>query len=175
MTDLVHRPQDTFRKLVGRACEKLFPGIGRYDRVVYAKVTNVSQLGGVVTDAMKLWSCDLQILNLDLKPDRSRAVLKDVPIDPIQISATGAAMFAKPFVGLIVRMAWMNGNRAYPFIHSYTAEGQVVPAATLGELSDLLYQAIQLLSLPQTTAVGPTAQVPPVPLQIAALLLRIPQ
>jgi hypothetical protein len=175
MTDLVHQTQDTFRKLVGRACEKLFPGIGRYDRVIYAKVTNVSELGGMVTEVMKLWSCDLQPLKLDLTTDQSRAVLKDVPIDPVQISQMGAALFPKPFVGMIVRMGWMGGHRAYPFIHSFTAEGQTVPLAIFGELTDLLYQAITLLENPRVTAVGPGPYDPATLLLIEALKLRIPR
>ena len=123
---------------------------------------------------MKLWSCDLQPLHPNLKVNKSRAVLKDVPIDPIQINSLGAALFPKPFVGLVVRMGWMEANRAYPYIHSFTAEGQVIPAAALGEFSDLLYQAVKLLSMPRTTAVGPGPYTSYVQAQLLALLLRIP-
>lgn len=172
---IAHRKWDSFRALVRRACEQLFPGIGRYDRPVFARVVSVSQLAGTVSGSMKLWSCSVQILTPDLKPDKLRATLKDVPIDPIQINQAGQAMFAKPFPGLIVRVAWMYGRRDLPFIQSFTAEGQTVPQAMFGELSDLLYQAIVLLSMPQTTAVGPTAQVPPVPVLLEQLKARIPR
>lgn len=172
--DKVHRLQDSWLKLIARACERLFPGIGRYDRVIYGKVTGVSQLAGQVTQFMKLWSCDIQPLLLDLSDDPVRAILKDVPLDPIQLNAMGAAMFAKPFVGMIVRVGWMNGNRAYPYIHSFTAEGQMVPMANFGEISDLLYQAVQLLSMPRATAVGPGPYDPGVMAQLVLLLARIP-
>lgn len=172
---LSHRKWGSFRDLVRRACEQVFPGIGRYDRVVFARVVSVSQLAGTVSSSMKLWSCTLQILTPDLKPDKGRAVIKDVPIDPIQINKAGQAMFAKPFPGLIVRVAWMYGRRDLPFIQSFTAEGTAVPLALFGELSDLLYQAIVLLSMPQNTAVGPTAQVPPVPMLLEELKARIPR
>lgn len=170
-----HRQWGTFLDLVRRACEQLFPGIGRYDRAVFARVKSTSQLSGSVSEAMKLWSCDLEVLGPDLKPNKRFDILKDVPVDPIQISPTGAAMFPKPHVGLIVRLAWMYGNRAHPYIQAFTAEGASVPAEAFGELSDLLYQAIVLLSMPQTTAVGPTAQMPPVPVQLELLKQRIPR
>lgn len=170
-----HRKWGAFLEAVQRACDQLFPGIGKYDRPVFARVISVSQLAGTVTGAMKLWSCTLEILGPDLKPDPKRARIKDVPLDPIQISASGQAMYPKPFPGLIVRLAWMYGRRDLPFILSFTSEGQTVPVGSMGELSDLLYQAIVLLSLPQSTAVGPTAQVPPVPVQLELLKQRIPR
>ena len=174
MTDFVHRPEDSFRRLVARACERLFPGIGRYDRLIYAKVVSVSQTPGLVTGLMKLWSCDLQPLNPDLSTNKTRAVIKDVPIDPIQLNQMGAALFPKPFVGLIVRVGWMEGNRAFPYVHSFTAEGQLIPAAQMGELTDLLYEAVKLLSMPRQTAVGPGPYDPVTQAALAALLLRIP-
>jgi hypothetical protein len=169
-----HRKWGTFVEMVRRACEELFPGVGKYDRAVFARVVSVSQLAGSVSEAMKLWSCTLEILGPDLKPDRSRAPIKDVPVDPIQINGLGQAMFPKPFPGLVVRLSWMYGRRDLPYIVSFTAEGQSVPLGAVGELSDLLYQAIVLLSAPQTTAVGPTAQVPPVPVLLEELKKRIP-
>lgn len=171
---IAHRKWDSFRALVRRACEQLFPGIGRYDRPVFARVVSVSQLAGTVSGSMKLWSCSLQILTPELKVDKLRATLKDVPIDPIQINQLGQAMFAKPYPGLIVRVAWMYGRRDLPFIQSFTAEGQTVPLAMNGELSDFLYQAVQLLSLPRTTAVGPGPYDPATMAQLVLLLARIP-
>ena len=174
MADLIHRPQDAFGALVRRACERFFPGIGRYDRLVYGKGRGIAQQSGQVTGSMKLWSCDIELLNLNLAPDTTKPILKDVPLDPIQLNQAGAAMFSKPFVGLIVRVGWMGANRAFPYIHSFTAEGQMVPQGNLGELSDLLYQAIQLLAQPRQTAVGPGPYDPGVQAQLLALLQRIP-
>ena len=174
MADLVHPLQDSFGALVRRACERFFPGIGRYDRLSYGKVRGVTQQAGQVTGSMKLWSCDIELLTLDLASDPLKPILKDVPLDPIQLSQTGAAMFSKPFVGLIVRVGWMGANRAFPYIHSFTAEGQAVPAGQLGELSDLLYQAIKLLAEPRPTAVGPALYEASVQAQLLLLLERIP-
>ena len=171
----IHRPYESFKDLVARTCAKLWPGIGRYDRPIYGRVLSVNQLTGQVTTVRKLWSCDIQPLNLNLNPDKSRPTMKDVPLDPIQVGEFGTAMFAKPKVGMVVRVAWMAGNRAHPFIQSFTAEGQIVPFQTQGELSDLLYEAVKLLSMPRITAVGAGPYDPATAAQILALLLRIPR
>jgi hypothetical protein len=170
----VHRPYDSFKTLVARTCERLWPGIGRYDRPIYGRVLSVQELAGTVTVTNKLWSCDIQPLTLDLENDSSRPKIKDVPIDPIQINASGVALFPKPFKGMVVRVAWMGGSRAHPFIQSFTAEGMTVPLADTGELSDLLYQAVQLLMQPRVTAVGPGPYDAATMAKIVLLLQRIP-
>lgn len=175
MSEHVHPQWRSFLDLVRRACEQLFPGIGRYDRVVYGKVVSVSQLAGQVTSAMKCWSCDIQLLNPDLSDDKRRQPIKDVPVDPIDINSSGAALFSTPFVGMIVRVGWMYGNRAYPFIHSFTAEGQVVPLDSLGQFSGFLFDAVQLLSMPRQTAVGPGPYDPDTMAKLILLLQRIPK
>lgn len=175
MSERVHRPFDTMRTTVARICEQLFPGIGRYDRPIYARVKGVQQLAGQVTSARKLWSCTVEPLTLDLNPDPTRPIIKDVPIDPIQIGIAGTALFAKPIVGMVIRLAWMGGNRAHPFILSFTAEDQTLPATQTGELSDLLYQAVLLLSKPRQTAVGPGPYDPNTQIDLLALLMRIPR
>lgn len=169
-----HLPVPSLEAFIERAVRRLFPGIGRYDRPIYGRVTAVTQQAGLVTAARKLWSCDIQPLTLDLQNDSSRPLLKDVPLDPIQISASGTAMFPKPFPGMVVRVAWMGGSRAHPFILSFTSEGQMVPIGQMGELSDLLYKAVQLLSMPRLTAVGPGPYDAATQAQLTELLLRIP-
>lgn len=175
MTARVHRPFETLRQTVGRICEQLFPGIGRYDRPIYARVKSIQQLAGQVTSARKLWSCTVEPLTLDLKPDPTRPIIKDVPIDPIQVGSAGTALFAKPVTGMVIRLAWMGGNRAHPFILAFTAEGQILPATQTGELSDLLYQAIKLLSEARDTAVGPGPYFPVTQAALLELQLRIPK
>lgn len=175
MTDKVHSRFRSFEDLVARTCERLFPGIGRYDRPIYGRVQAVNQKPGMVTAGLKLWSCDIQPLTLDLKPDKSRPILKDVPLDPIQVNSSGQAMFPKPFQGMVVRVAWMEGSRAHPFIQSFTAEGMSVPFSQMGELTDLLYQAVNLLQNSMTGASGPTFYPPPILAQIQLLLQRIPR
>lgn len=164
-----------FRESVERALQELYPGAGRYDRVVYARVVDVTQNPGQVTAYLKLWSVDLQVLTPDLESDPSYPVIKGVPIDPIDINQMGQALFQNPFPGLIVRMGWMYGNRAHPFVHSFTAEGLLVPTADRGTVSSLLFEAVSLLMLPRATAVGPGPYDGSTQAKITLLLTRIPQ
>ena len=144
-----------FVELVSRACEKLYPGIGRYDRIVYGRVVRISRGVGRATASSKLWSADIELLLPDLSPDSSRGIIKDVPIDPVEISGDGRALFPVVSVGLVVRLGWMYGRRDLPFIQSFTAEGQVLPYADDGQLSSVIARALTLLSYPRQTAVGP--------------------
>jgi len=163
-----------FRESVARAIQELYPGAGYYDRVVYARVVSVNSNPGMVTDCMKLWSIDAEILTPSMEPDPAIPVVKGIPIDPIEISEIGQAMFPVPFPGLIVRVGWMYGHRGHPFIHSFTSERQLVPGSDRGSLSSLLFDAVRLLSMPRATAVGPGPYDGQTQADLLLLLSRIP-
>lgn len=163
-----------FLELVRRSCEKLYPGIGRYDRVVYARIKRVSKGVGRSTAASKLWSVDVEILLPDLTLDPVRGIIKDVPVDPVEISTDGRAMFPIFFTGLIVRLGWMYGRRDLPYIAGVTTEQQVLPYAKDGELTPLLAEALMILARLRTSAVGPVPMKPTDYLALQQLLLNLP-
>lgn len=174
MTARNRNPWQTFLELVKRATSHLYPGIGVQDRMVYGRILSVSQTGGLVTKAQKLWSVDIEVLTPNLDPDGGFPVVKDVPLDPTEIGEGGQALFPLAFPGLIVRMGWMYGNRAYPYIHSFTAEGLLIPSGDQGELVSLLKEIIQLLMRERQSAVGPAPYDLAILAQLQLLLLRIP-
>lgn len=151
---------DTFVELVKRACDRLYPGIGYYDRVVYARVVGVFYSSGRVTEGAKLWSVDVEILGPDLKPDTRRARIKDVPVDPLEVSDDGRALFPVLFEGTVLRLGWMYGNRAFPYIASITAEGMRLPEGSSGQLSVLLGDALEILARLRDSAAGPVVMKP---------------
>lgn len=146
---------DSFVELVKRACSKLYPGIGYYDRTVYARVVGTFNSSGRVTAGSKLWSVDLEILGPDLQPDRSRAPIKDVPVDPLEVSDDGRALFPVLFEGTIVRLGWMYANRSLPYIVSITAEWMRLPSGSSGQLSVLVGDALEILARLRDSASGP--------------------
>ena len=155
MSKRTKSPWALFLEAVARALQVLHPGLGRYDRVVYARVVAFDQNMGEVSNVQKLWTCDVRVLDRNLDPDPAYPVIRGVPLDPIEISDSGQALFPKAFEGLVVRLGWMYADRSMPYIVGLTAEGQLVPLASMGELTDLLLQTIILLSRPVQTAVGP--------------------
>lgn len=160
---------DSFRDLVKLACSKLYPGIGYYDRVVYARVVGTFNSSGRVTEGSKLWSVDLEILGPDLQPDLSRAPIKDVPVDPIELSTDGRALFPVLFEGTIVRLGWMYADRSLPYIVSVTAEGQRLPSGSSGQMSVILGDALEILARLRDSAAGPVSMKP----QDYAALMRL--
>lgn len=163
-----------FLELVRRACEKLYPGIGRYDRVVYARIKRVSKGTGRATASSKLWSVDVEILLPDLSLDPVRGVIKDVPVDPVEIATDGRAIFPVFFTGLIVRLGWMYGRRDLPYIAGVTTEQQVLPYSKDGELTPMLAEAFMILARMRSSAVGPVPINPNDYLALQQLLLNLP-
>lgn len=174
MSSRVESPWRKFVNALRRGLQEIHPGIGRYDRVVYARVAAFDQNPGEVSNVQKLWTCDLQVLDRHMEPDPSFPMIRGVPVDPVEISNLGQALFPKPFEGMVVRMAWMYADRSMPFIHSFTAEGLLVPPQTSGEMTDLLLQTIKLLERPVQTAVGPGFYDGQTLAELALLKMRIP-
>lgn len=150
-------PYQAFRELVRRTTQALYPGIGRYDRVVYGRVTKVFSSSGRVTVGSKLWSVDVELLDRNLEPDSSRGIIRDVPVDPFELSRDGRALFPVVFTGLVVRLGWMYADRSLPYIVSITAEGQRLPYTSDGQMSALIAEALQLLANLRDSAAGPVA------------------
>lgn len=163
-----------FVKLVRLVCEKLYPGIGRYDRVVYGRINRVNRNVGTATAASKLWSVDVELLNPDLSSDTVRGVVKDVPIDPIEITGDGRAMFPVISIGLVVRLGWMYGRRDLPYIVSFTSEGQSLPYQKDGELTTLIAEALELLSSLRESAVGPVPMDPEKFVRLRQIIMTLP-
>ena len=155
MTDRAKNSFSSFVELVRRSCDKLYPGIGRYDRVVYGRVVRVFTSSGRVTEGAKLWSVDIEILGSNLAPDPRRGIIKDVPLDPVEVSDDGRALFPVVFVGTIVRMGWMYADRSLPYIVSITAEGLRLPDGSSGQLSSVIGDLLEILSRMRDSAAGP--------------------
>lgn len=167
-------PWTNFVELVRRACEGLYPGIGRYDRVVYGRITKVFSSSGRVTAGSKLWSVDVEILDRNLAPDTRRGTIKDVPVDPFELARDGRALFPVLFTGLIVRMGWMYGDRSLPYVVSVTAEGQRLPFTADGQLSPLLAEALEILGRLRDSAAGPVAMRANDAIRLAQIIQTLP-
>lgn len=163
-----------FLKLVRLACEKLYPGIGRYDRVVYGRINRINRNVGTATASSKLWSVDVELLNPDLTSDTVRGIVRDVPIDPVEISGDGRALFPVISTGLVVRLGWMYGRRDLPYIASFTSEGQVLPYQKDGELSTQIARALELLASMRKSAVGPVPMDPQKYIELQQIIMTLP-
>ena len=163
-----------FMELTRLACERLYPGIGRYDRVVYGRISNISRNVGRATASSKLWSVDVELLSPDLSVDKVRGTSKDVPIDPVEISGDGRALFPVISVGLVVRLGWMYGRRDLPYIVAFTTEGQVLPFQKDGELSTSIANALNLLAWMRQSAVGPVPMDVDKELELRRIIASLP-
>lgn len=78
------------------------------------------------------YSVDVEPLTPDLKPDPSRPPLRDVPLDLPWVGPS-RGVYALPKVGAIVRIAYYEGNPAYPYVDGILSEGEEVVEVEVGE------------------------------------------
>jgi hypothetical protein len=125
-------PLTRLENIVGRIFRRLYPEVGTFDRVYYARVKKAYFDGGKVDANGKKKSVDVEVLKGDLSIDPRFEVILDVPVDGIPFGNGGIA-FGVPAAGTIVRVGFMTGDPRFPFVLSYTNEGKTVPAGAEDE------------------------------------------
>ncbi len=117
-----------------RLVEALWPELAHRTHLPHkARVVAVRSEPGVAGPPGSVrYSVDLEPLTVDGKPDPSRPLLRDVPLDVPWIGG-GRGVYALPEVGALVRVAYYEGNPAYPYVDGVLSEGKAVVQVRPGE------------------------------------------
>lgn len=117
-----------------RMVETFFPELsGRYHLPHKGRVVAVrSSAGTAGPPGSPLYSVDVEPLRPDGSPDPARPLLKDVPLD-VPWVGNGRGVYALPEVGAIVRIAYYDGNPAFPYVDGILSQGKVVVRVEPGE------------------------------------------
>lgn len=123
------------REAIRRLVEALWPELGHRTHLPHkARVVKVHSLAGVAGPPGETrYSVDVEPLTPDGQPDPTRPeLIKDVPLD-VPWMGPGRGVYALPAPGTIVRIAYYNGNPAYPYVDGVVGEGQRVVEVRPGE------------------------------------------
>lgn len=123
------------RGAIRRLVEALWPELAHRTHLPHkARVVKVNSKSGVAgPPGETLYSVDVEPLTPDGKPDPRRPeVIKDVPLDVPWMGA-GRGVYALPEPGTIVRIAYYDGNPAYPYVDGIVGEGKRVVEVRPGE------------------------------------------
>lgn len=125
---------DALKTALRRLVEALWPELAHRTHLPHkARVVAVRSGAGVAgPPGSPRYSVDLEPLTVDGKPDPSRPLLRDVPLDVPWIGG-GRGVYALPEVGAIVRVAYYEGNPAYPYVDGVLSEGKAVVQVEPGE------------------------------------------
>jgi hypothetical protein len=125
---------DALKTALRRLVEALWPELAHRTHLPHkARVVAVRSGAGVAgPPGSPRYSVDLEPLTVDGKPDPSRPLLRDVPLDVPWIGG-GRGVYALPEVGAIVRVAYYEGNPAYPYVDGVLSEGKAVVRVEPGE------------------------------------------
>lgn len=124
------------RGAIRRLVEALWPELGHRTHLPHkARVVKVNSLGGVAGPPGETrYSVDVEPLTPDGKPDPSRPeLIKDVPLDVPWMGRGGRGVYALPEPGTLVRVAYYDGNPAYPYVDGILSEGRAVAQVAPGE------------------------------------------
>lgn len=125
---------DALKTALRRLVEALWPELAHRTHLPHkARVVAVRSEPGVAGPPGSVrYSVDLEPLTVDGQPDPSRPLLRDVPLDVPWIGG-GRGVYALPEVGAIVRVAYYEGNPAYPYVDGVLSEGKAVAQVRPGE------------------------------------------
>ncbi|GAA6761753.1 MULTISPECIES: phage baseplate assembly protein V [Thermus] len=125
---------ETLKHALRRIVESLWPELAHRTHLPHkARVLRVRSEAGVAGPPGSVrYSVDLEPLTPDGRPDPRRPVLRDVPLD-VPWAGPGRGVFALPAVGSVVRVAYYDGDPAYPYVDGILPEGQAVPQVEEGE------------------------------------------
>lgn len=126
---------DGLKVAIRRLVEALWPELAHRTHLPHkARVVKVNSKSGVAgPPGETLYSVDVEPLTPDGKPDPRRPeVIKDVPLDVPWMGA-GRGVYALPEPGTIVRIAYYDGNPAYPYVDGIVGEGKRVVEVRPGE------------------------------------------
>lgn len=125
---------DALKTALRRLVEALWPELAHRTHLPHkARVVAVRSGAGVAgPPGSPRYSVDLEPLTVDGQPDPSRPLLRDVPLDVPWIGG-GRGVYALPEVGAIVRVAYYEGNPAYPYVDGVLSEGKAVVQVEPGE------------------------------------------
>lgn len=125
---------DALKTALRRLVEALWPELAHRTHLPHkARVVAVRSEPGVAgPPGSPRYSVDLEPLTPDGRPDPRRPVLRDVPLD-VPWAGPGRGVFALPAVGSVVRVAYYDGDPAYPYVDGILPEGQAVPQVEEGE------------------------------------------
>lgn len=117
-----------------RLVEALWPELASRTHLPHkARVVAVRSEAGVAGPPGPVrYSVDLEPLTPDGRPDPTRPLLKDVPLD-VPWMGKGRGVYALPQVGALVRVAYYDGNPAYPYVDGVLSEGLAVVRVEEGE------------------------------------------
>lgn len=117
-----------------RLVEALWPELGARTHLPHkARVVAVrSEAGAAGPPGPVRYSVDLEPLTPDGRPDPSRPFLRDVPLD-VPWMGEGRGVYALPEIGTLVRVAYYDGNPAYPYVDGVLSEGKGVVRVEPGE------------------------------------------
>lgn len=126
---------ERLREAIRRLVEFLWPELGHRTHVPFkARVVRVHSQAGVAGPPDETrYSVDVAPLTPDGRPDPTRPeIIRDVPLDVPWIGPE-RGVYALPEPGSIVRVAFYNGNPAYPYVDGLVGEGQRVVQVRPGE------------------------------------------
>ena len=125
---------DGLKGAIRRLVEAFWPELHHRTHTPHkARVVKVRSKPGVAGPPGEcLYSVDLEPLTVDGQPDPTRPFLEDVPLDVPWIGG-GRGVYALPEVGAIVRVAYYEGNPAYPYVDGVLSEGKAVVRVEPGE------------------------------------------
>lgn len=119
-----------------RLVEALWPELGHRTHLPHkARVLRVRSQAGVAGPPGEVrYSVDVEPLTPDGKPDPSRPPeIRDVPLDLPWMGQEGRGVYALPEPGTLVRIAYYEGNPAYPYVDGVLSEGRAVAQVAPGE------------------------------------------
>jgi len=125
----------TLRQALRQLVETLWPELSSRTHLPHkGRVVALRSTAGVAGPPGECrYSVDVEPLTPDGQPDLARGLLRDVPLDVPWIGQT-RGVYALPEVGALVRVAYYDGNPAYPYIDGLLAEARKLPHVAPGEL-----------------------------------------
>lgn len=126
---------ESLREALRRLVEALWPELGHRTHLPHkARVLRVRSRAGVAGPPGEVgYSVDVEPLTPEGRPDPRRPrEIRDVPLD-VPWAGQGRGVYGLPEPGTLVRIAYYEGNPAYPYVDGILSEGRQVPAVAPGE------------------------------------------
>ncbi|KHG65831.1 hypothetical protein QT17_04595 [Thermus sp. 2.9] len=127
---------DALKTALRRLVEALWPELAHRTHLPHkARVLRVHSQAGVAGPPGEVrYSVDVEPLTPEGKPDPTRPPeIRDVPLDVPWMGREGRGVYALPEPGTLVRIAYYDGNPAYPYVDGVLSEGKAVVQVEPGE------------------------------------------
>ncbi|GEM44837.1 phage baseplate assembly protein V [Deinococcus cellulosilyticus] len=124
-----------FKEIFRNLISQLYPELPARTHVpLRGKVTAVHGDAGDVqpTSGPRRYSVDVQPILPDGSNDPERDVLLDVSL-PVQWAGHNRGIFCLPDIGAVCLVGFVDGNAAFPYVHSFLPDGFYLPSVSPGD------------------------------------------